>query len=270
MAIPLSRIIDFLDRLAPPALAESWDNVGLLLGDPASEIRSLMTCLTLTPDVAAEALGARAELIVTHHPVLFRGVKRLTTATPEGDMILSLIRGGVAVYSPHTAFDSARTGINQILAERLGLQEIAPLRPAASEDLSGLGSGRFGRLLHSGNLGQFLELVRNQLGMRHLQYTGDLGRPVVRVALACGSAAEFLADAHRHGCDVFLTGEARFHACLEAQQCGVALVLAGHYGTERPGIEFLADSLQQSFPGLRVWASNVESDPVLWSLGKSS
>src|SRR5262249_61993540 len=98
-------VLDHLERFAPPNLAADWDNVGLLLGDRAAELRALMTCLTVTPESAAEAIESGAQLIVTHHPTLFRAVKRLTTATPEGRMLLSLARSGVAVYSPHTAFD---------------------------------------------------------------------------------------------------------------------------------------------------------------------
>src|SRR5439155_23559597 len=105
-----------------------WDNVGLLLGDRAAPVRRVLTCLTVTPESAAEAVESEAQLIVTHHPILFRAVKRLTTATAEGRMLLALIRAGVAVYSPHTAFDNTCGGINEMLARRLGLTEVAALR----------------------------------------------------------------------------------------------------------------------------------------------
>src|SRR4051794_32031703 len=117
----LAAALEFLDRFAPPGLAADWDNVGLLLGDRAGELRALMTCLTVTPASAAEAVEGGAQLVVPPPPVLFRAVKRLTTATPEGRTLLSLIRAGVAVYSPHTAFDNTRGGINEILCRRLGL-----------------------------------------------------------------------------------------------------------------------------------------------------
>ncbi|HEY1377199.1 MAG TPA: Nif3-like dinuclear metal center hexameric protein, partial [Gemmataceae bacterium] len=117
-----------LDAFAPPALAAEWDNVGLLLGDPAAAVSRVLTCLTLTPEVAAEAVEGGFPLIVTHHPILFRGAKRLTTATAEGRTVLALARAGVAVYSPHTAFDNTRGGINDLLAGRLGLADVAPLR----------------------------------------------------------------------------------------------------------------------------------------------
>src|SRR5262249_11607298 len=127
----VATVVDYLAQFAPPALAADWDNVGLLLGERGAEVRRVLTCLTVTPEVAAEAVEAGVQLIVTHHPVLFRPVKRLTTATPEGRMLLALIRGGVAVYSPHTAFDNTAGGINDLLARRLGLTEVRPLRRGA-------------------------------------------------------------------------------------------------------------------------------------------
>ena len=128
----LSDISEFLERLAPLRLAESWDNVGLLIGDRASEVSRVMTCLSVTPSTVSEAVARRAELIVTHHPVLFRAVKRLTSDDPQTGALLELVRAGTAVYSAHTAFDSAKGGINEMLAGRLGLSECQPLRCATA------------------------------------------------------------------------------------------------------------------------------------------
>jgi dinuclear metal center YbgI/SA1388 family protein len=117
-----------LDTFVPHELAAEWDNVGLLLGDPTAAVQGILTCLTVTAEVVAEAVERGCQLIVTHHPILFRGAKRLTTATPEGRAVLSLARAGVAVYSPHTAFDNTRAGINERLAGKLGLTDLRPLR----------------------------------------------------------------------------------------------------------------------------------------------
>ncbi len=117
----------FLEAFAPPRLAVDWDNVGLLLGDKSAACLRVMTCLTVTPESAAEAIDRQASLIVTHHPIIFRPVQRLTSDTVEGAMLWRLARAGVAVYSPHTAFDNATLGINVRLAELLGLQDVRPL-----------------------------------------------------------------------------------------------------------------------------------------------
>ena len=262
MSIVVSDIVHFLESLAAPSLAEDWDNVGLLLGDAGGSIDSVMTCLTLTPDVGAEAVQRKAGLVVTHHPILFRAVKRLTTETPEGRMLLELVRAQVAVYSPHTSFDNGNGGINQWLAKELGLESIAPLRPR--EESPAAGSGRWGELAEPLAWEEFEKRVLERFRLRQMQAVGGEGRTVRRVGIACGAAAEFLHDAHRLGCEAFITGEARFHACLEARMLGVGLVLLGHYASERPAMEMLAERLAGKFPDLTIWPSQEESDPISW------
>ena len=126
--LPLTTVLDHLEKLAPTRFAADWDNVGLLLGERSGGVSRLMTCLTVTPTTAQEAIDRKAELIVTHHPIFFKAAKRLTGDTAEGRMLLALARAGVAVYSPHTAFDNATDGINDLLARKLGLEEARPLR----------------------------------------------------------------------------------------------------------------------------------------------
>src|SRR5579871_2229856 len=117
-------IVAFLDAFAPTKLAAEWDNVGLLLGDPANPVERVMTCLTVTPESADEAVAEKVSLLVSHHPILFRPMQQLTTGRREGRVLLDLARAGVAVYSPHTAFDNTRGGINDLLAGRLGLKQV--------------------------------------------------------------------------------------------------------------------------------------------------
>ncbi len=269
----LLQVMEFLCELAPPSLAEDWDNVGLLVGDSSVHVSSVLTCLTLTPNVAEEAIARQAQLVVSHHPVLFRPVQRLTTETDEGRLLLKLIQAGVAVYCPHTSYDSAENGINQQLARLFDLQGIQPLRPmtntattTTSESASGsIGSGRWGLLPQPLSLREVIEQTKMLLRLDQLQYVGNLDRSITRLGIACGSAAEFLRDAVRFGCEALLTGEARFHSCLEAQSADIALVLPGHYATERPAMESLADRLRQRFPQLNVQASKREFDPVQYA-----
>jgi dinuclear metal center YbgI/SA1388 family protein len=130
--VTVGAIIDNLEEFAPKHLAADWDNVGLLLGDRAASVQKVMTGLTVTPESAAEAVEAGVQLIVTHHPILFHPVQRLTSDNPEGRMLLALIKAGVAVYCPHTAYDNCRGGINDQLAAKLGLKNLAPLRDGAA------------------------------------------------------------------------------------------------------------------------------------------
>ncbi len=365
--LTIAAVIDFLEQLAPPSLAADWDNVGLLLGDRNGPLQRLMTCLTLTPDTAAEAITSEAQLIVTHHPIFFRPVKRLTSDTPAGRMLMELVRAEVAVYSPHTAFDNTKGGINEELASRLQLLDVVPLRrrqgpkqckvvvfvpdtdlarvcdalfaagagnigqysqcsfrlpgtgtffgsqattptigqkgrreevsewrleaicPEAHLDeviaavrrahsyeepaydvyplwsmLSAVGEGRCGRLPRARRLEEVAHLAKSLLNAKNVQLIGDPDRPVERVAIVCGAGGEFLADAVQARADVLLTGELRFHDYLAAQAQGLALVVPGHYATERFGVEALAARLQSQWPDLQIWASQRERDPVAW------
>jgi dinuclear metal center YbgI/SA1388 family protein len=365
--VSVANVMAYLNQFAPPELAADWDNVGLLLGDPAAEVRALMTCLTVTPETAAEAVEAGASLIVTHHPVLFRPVQRLTTGTAEGRMLLTLARAGIAIYSPHTAFDNTRGGINEMLARRLGLADVVPLRrgdgprqckvvvfvpdadlarvsdalfaagaghigqysqcsfrlagtgtffgseatnptvgqkgrreeasewrlealcpEAAVEQVVAamrrahsyeepafdvyplrpaplaVGEGRVGRLPQPIALGELCRTVKASLNAGAVQLVGDPERLVACVAIACGAGGTLLHDAVRARADVLLTGEMRFHDYLAALAQGIALVLPGHYATERCGIEELASQLKAQWAGLTVWASERERDPVRW------
>lgn len=354
-----------LQAIAPLSLAADWDNVGLLLGEPAAPVQRAMTCLTVTPESTAEAIEAGVQLVVSHHPILFRPVKQLTTATAEGRMLLNLVQAGVAVYSPHTAFDNCVGGINDLLAQKLGLTRVMPLRTERSatackivvfvpdKDLAKVsdamfaagagqigqyrecsfrlagtgtffggestnptigergrreevsewrlevlcadaladrviaamrsahsyeepaydvyplrpergkaGTGRLGILPAPMPLAAFAGLVKSTLPAAKVELVGPADRAVERVALACGAAAEFLADAGVRNADVFLTGEARFHDALAAEARRIALVLPGHYATERPGVEMLAERLAQQFPNVPIWASRRERDPL--------
>jgi dinuclear metal center YbgI/SA1388 family protein len=264
--VAVADVAGWLRGLAPLELAEEWDNVGLLVGDASRPVRRVLTCLTLTADVAREAAREGAQLVVAHHPLLFKAARRLTADNSEGRTLLALIEARIAVYSPHTAFDSAAGGINAQLAEALGLADVRPLRPPAAGEVPMSGGGRCGRFPQGLSLAAFLDLVRQKLGAGPLQYVGDPAQEVRVVGVACGSAAEFIPDAMRAGCDVLLTGEARFHALLEARDAGLALVLPGHYATERPGVEALAREIAARVPELEAWASRDERDPLAWSM----
>jgi dinuclear metal center YbgI/SA1388 family protein len=248
-----------------------------LVGDRQADVRKIMTCLTVTSETADEAIAKRADLIVTHHPMPFSAVKRLTTDTIVGRILLKLISAGVAIYSPHTSFDSAAEGINQRLAEGLRLKEIEPLVPSAGVPVSAdndaapakagipaYGAGRRGRLEEPMSLDELARRLMKFLGIANVQTVGDIGQKRGTVAVACGAAGEFLEAARNAGCDAMVLGEARFHACLEAEAWGIGLLLPGHYASERFAVEALAVALGGRFPELQVWASGTERDPLRW------
>jgi len=255
-------IAETLEQLAPSALAEDWDNVGLLVGDPQAAVEKVMTCLTITPTTAAEAVRDGANLIVTHHPLPFRSLKRITTDQTPGRLLLELIRAGVAVYSAHTAYDSASQGINQQLSAGLRLSAVQPLVEIPAAEDAALGTGRCGALDPPRTLAELATAVKGFLRLPAVRVVGKNAQTISRLAVACGSAGQFLADARRRDCDALLTGETNFHTCLEAEASGTALILTGHYASERFAVETLARQLSRAHPALTIWPSRDESDPL--------
>lgn len=266
--LTVEQVGQFLSAHAPLALAESWDNVGLLVGDRAAAVSAIMTCLTVTPAVVEEALQQQVGLIVTHHPLPFRPLQKITADTVPGGMLLKLIAGGVAVYSAHTAFDSAAEGINWQYANELGLVEVDSLQAIDNggrplpERLAGFGAGRLGRLPKPTRCGEVVAKICRFTGATAPRLIGSLERTVGKVAIACGSGGSFLDAARRRGCDLLITGEANFHSCLEAESTGINLLLLGHYWSERFAMVALATRIAEEFPAVRVWPSEADRDPL--------
>lgn len=254
-------VVSFMNDVAPLTLAESWDNVGLLLGDLAARANSVMTVLTLTPPTVQEAIDRSASLVVAHHPLPFKPVGSITTEDYTGDLLWRLASHGISVYCPHTAWDSSAAGINAQLAERLSLANIRPMDPSDSPGLEDCGSGRLGELTQSAALGHFASQMSELIPYARTRIV-DASRAVNRVGIACGSGGGLLDLAVKSGCDTLLTGEATFHTCLQAQAAGVNLVMVGHYASERFSLETLAVQLAARFPAIEAWASEFETDPV--------
>jgi len=263
----IDTVCQTLAQIAPLRLAESWDNVGLLVGSRSAEIDSVMTCLTVTPAVVEEAVKANVGMVVVHHPLPFKPLARITSDTITGQMLLKLIAAGIAVYSAHTAFDSAVEGINQQWAETLQLADVQPLVPlperSPTDSSPSEGAGRLGKLPQPVTLGELAKRAAAAFGSTIPRLTGNIDAETSKVAIACGSGGSFLAAARRRGCDALITGEANFHTCLEAESSRIGLVLLGHYWSERFAMERLAEQLQREFVEVSVWASRIERDPIV-------
>lgn len=276
----VATLCDWLQQLAPLELSEDWDNTGLLLGDPAAAVERVMTCLTLTPASVAEALAEGAQMVVVHHPLPFKPLAKITTQSYSGRLVWELARAGISVYSPHTAWDSAPRGINARLADMLGLTQVAPLIPADPvrwPNLSvNVGAGRSGVLPQPLTISEITDILAQQLPSCRPRVseperigTAEMDGPeaepprlVRKVAICCGSGGSLLSAAVASHCDLFLTGEGTFHTCLESQAAGIALLMIGHFASERFAMEQLATELSAAHPQVAVWASKLEGDPV--------
>ncbi len=251
-------VVEVLEQVAPLALSESWDNTGLLLGDPLRPVNRIMTCLTLTGDSVAEAIEERAELVISHHPLPFKPLAKITTATSTGKLVWQLASSGISVYSPHTAWDSAMDGINAQLARKLSIHETESLIASQSHEL---GAGRCGTLPRPSSIEKIAAKLAASIPACRPRAV-FIDRPIERVAFGCGSGGSFLSAAADKACDLLITGEATFHTCLEAQSLGVGLLMIGHFASEKFAMDQLADRLAIAFPGLSIWGSRREADPV--------
>ena len=253
-------ILPHLNEIAPLELAESWDNVGLLAGDPAMRIKTLMTCLSLTSSVLEEAIRRGVKLIVVHHPIPFKPIDRITTQTTTGKILWEAIGHGIAIYSPHTAWDNAPQGINRQLAQILQLGNLRPLQVSSKPEFgrSELGSGIVGDFASPTKLSDLWARLESAIPEIRPKCTDPQDSHVVRVGIVCGSGASLMPLALKHQCEAFVTGEATYHQSLEAQAQGVSMLLMGHFASERFAMPKLASMLQERLPNVECFASQTE------------
>lgn len=258
---PLSTVTAALESIAPLRLAADWDVVGLLVGGRRQTVERAIVCLSLTPEVAAEAVARRADLVVTHHPLPFRPVARITEATGTGRVLLDIVAAGIGVWSSHTAWDSAVGGINDQLAEMAGLSAVAPLLPDVVEPRSGFGRGGDAG---AATLGDLARRMTAALGLAGVSVVGDVGRAAGRVGIVCGSGGGSIDSIVAAGCATLLTGELKLHEALEARADGLGVIAVGHHASERFAMDVLAARLAAAVPGLDCRTAAADDDPLAW------
>lgn len=231
-------ILAILNGMAPPELAEEWDNPGLLVGRADQQIEAALLCVDATEAVVREARQRGAGLIVAHHPLMFRAIKRVRDDEPEGHVICELIRAGVSMIAAHTNLDMASGGVNDALAAALGLEDAVSPEPLL----------RAGRM--EGTLREVRERVERALDTRALSY-GPEDMRVTRVALCSGAGGSELAAAARCGAQAFITGELKHSDLILARQLGLGAICAGHFETERVVLSPLANGLQSRLDALQ-------------------
>ena len=244
-------ILAFLDTLAPRSLKMDWDNCGLLCGRPGREVRRILVALDPFDTVIDEAIRVKADLLVTHHPLIFRnGLMAVNEDTEAGRCVLKLVEHGIAAINAHTNLDIAPGGINDVLAQTLGLKGIETI---GEEGLLRRGT------VPAQPLPQFLAHVKQALGCDGLRYV-DGGRPVAAVAVGGGACADEMEEALAAGCDTFVTSDVKYNQFRTAFQLGLNLIDAGHFHTENPAMPVLRDKLRAAFPEVEVLFANFHRD----------
>ena len=251
-------IFDFLNTVAPPYMKESWDNVGLNCGRMDKEVGTVLVALDPFSGVCRVAADIGADLLVTHHALLWNP-GFITDETQQGKNTLFLIEHGIPCINAHTNLDLAPGGVNDTLAAVLGLQEVKVVNPVG-KDADGVEYG----LLRQGTVDEqpleaFLQHVKDALGCEGLRYA-DGGKPVHKVCVGGGACGSELMDAYQAGCDTFVTADVKYNQFWDAKDLGMTIIDAGHYYTENPVVQVLANKIQQAFPEIRVIVSQTHAD----------
>lgn len=259
--VTVKNVLDCIYTLAPEYMKMEWDNVGLLCGETSQPVSKVLIALDPTPNVVQEAIDIGADLILTHHPLIFDGLKNINDCTSTGADVIKLIRHGISAINAHTNLDCAPGGVNDVLAEALGLKDIQVIEPFGNDH-----QGRPYGLLRMGRLEEmpldaFLASVKQKLVCKGLRYC-DGEKTVRNVAVGGGSCAGELQQAVQAGCDTFVTADVKYHQFLDAKQLGINLIDAGHFQTENLVCSVLAEKIQQSFPELTVIPTKNHKDCI--------
>lgn len=229
--IDVKQVLDFLNRFAPPSLAEDWDNVGLQLGSLDAEVKGILVALDVTEAVLEEARKLKANLLITHHPLIFKPFKNLDDSKVSQRLAKKAIQYDIHILSFHTNLDSTRQGLNDHLAEKLKLQQVAPMIPSKDPKYPQAGMGRIG-LLPPLSFSDFLDHLSLSLQLKYFRFVGHPQTPISTVAVVTGSGGDYFAEAKAKGADVLVTGDIKYHAALDATAEGICMVDIGHFPGE--------------------------------------
>ena len=248
-----------LERFAPLPLQDGFDNAGLQIGLTEVEATGALLCLDVTEAVVDEAIALGFNLIVSHHPLLFHGLKHISGATYVERCALKAIKNDIVIYSAHTNLDNAPGGVNYKIAEKIGLHDVKILQPKELESTAG--SGVIGMLDEPETELEFLKRIKKTFEVECLRHNKLTGRFIQKVAL-CGGAGSFLMpDAQRQGADVFITGEIKYHEFFDYDK-GMLVAEIGHYESEQYTKELLANIISENFPSLEIEITKINTNPI--------
>ncbi len=248
----LEDIINFLEKKYSPELAEKWDNSGLIIGRKESNISAVMICLDITVDVIEQAAANRAELIISHHPLIFSEIKRITNDTLLGEKILKLAEKNIAVYSMHTNVDSAVHGLNDYILDKLSLGGEKSVW-MKNENYPESGLGRILKLKKEDSLHNIIKIVKERLNLKKIRVAGNENKKIKKIAVLTGSGGSLISEIDKT-VDLYITGDLKHHETLDALEEGLTLIDLGHYESENIFSELIKKDLEEFFNGKIIQA----------------
>ena len=255
-------MLSALERFAPLPLQESWDNAGLQVGLTETEVSGALLCLDVNEKIVDEAIQKGCNLVVSHHPLMFRGLKTISDLTDVQRTVMKAIQKGICVISMHTNMDNAKGGVNYKMAEKLGLRDVQFLSPKTVDGVES-GSGVIGELPEAQASDDFVLAVKKAFGVECAMCNELLRRPVRKVAL-CGGAGDFLLDdALKAGADVFITGEMHYHQYFGYEQ-QIQICVIGHYQSEQYTAEIFRDIIEKECSGVKTIIAETCTNPILY------
>ncbi len=244
-------ICDAMNRIAPKNLAEDWDNPGLLVGSPQQSVTKILICLDISDEIIDKAIEINAEMIVTHHPMIFKAIKNIRLDLPLGRKIATLIKNDISCFAAHTNLDSAKGGVNDVLASKLNLIEVKPF----DEELT---LGRIGKLQREMSAKEFAFHVKKSLKADNIRLINAGDFLISKVGICGGAGSEFISKAKFLGADAFVTGDVKYHEAQAAFENKIHVVDAGHFATEFPIVHALAKKIKNEFERLDIAVEVVE------------
>jgi len=260
--ITVQDICNLIEDVAPLSYQEAYDNAGLILGQRDRPLSGVLICLDVSEPVIDEAIRYGCNMIVSHHPLIFRGIKQIVGVGRVETCLVKAIRHDVAIYAGHTNLDAVINGVNGKIAAMIGLTNCRILSPVQSSDSSEIhGAGLVGALEQAMDEQALLNLIKKKFNCSCIRHSAFTGRLVQRMAICGGAGSEFLMEARKAGATVFLTGEARFHEFF-TEGLDIMLVDAGHFETEQFTKALFFELISKKFPTFAVRISTVEKNPV--------
>jgi dinuclear metal center YbgI/SA1388 family protein len=258
----IKELVEYLETIAPAKYQEDYDNAGLIVGDPMTEIKGVLICLDSTEAVVAEAVEKGCNLIIAHHPIVFRGLKRLNGSNYVERVVMEAIRRDIAIYAIHTNLDNVfYNGVNSKISDQLGLLEQEILAPKTGYPGGLVGAGMIGWLPEAMEEGDFLRFLKDRMQAKCIRHTALSGRPVSKVAVCGGAGGFLLREALQKGADAFVTADYKYHEFFDADG-RIVICDIGHYESEHYTIELLFDLISKKMLNFAAHCTKVDTNPI--------